>query len=190
MIDFSGTFWIILIVLALPCLLYVITLCSQKIVVSKVQSSPRDKVSMRAKDNSIYASFGRRLGSQITDSFLNMLIVPIIISMTLYYTQHRTLGDIVFWTRIYNDNKARPNPSWWQLTGRYLSKIITMFTFGIGILMILWTEKKQSLHDKIASTVVHKEGKINWLVFSIVFFVGLIVLLARIWMEMNYSRGF
>ncbi len=184
MIDFSGTFWIILIVIALPFLLYIITVCSQKDL--EAVNYVKNKNKKHIKDNSIYASFGRRLGSQITDSLLNILIVPVIISMTLYYTQHRTLWDIVFWTKIYSDDSVNPNPSWWQLTGRYLSKFVTMFTFGIGVLMILWTEKKQALHDKMASTVVHSEGKINWWAFVIIIFIGLIVILGKIWMEMRY----
>ncbi len=37
---------------------------------------------------------------------------------------------------------------------RFLAKILSMITLGIGFLMIGWTKKKQALHDKIAGTLV------------------------------------
>lgn len=37
---------------------------------------------------------------------------------------------------------------------RCIGKILSVLTLGIGFLMIIWTEKKQGLHDKIAGTYV------------------------------------
>lgn len=43
-------------------------------------------------------------------------------------------------------------------TGRYFAEsIITSLTFGIGYLMIVFTRKKQALHDMIAETYVIRE---------------------------------
>lgn len=36
---------------------------------------------------------------------------------------------------------------------RGIGKIVDTLTYGIGFVMILWTKKRQGLHDKIASTV-------------------------------------
>ena len=44
--------------------------------------------------------------------------------------------------------------SFGRASGRHFAKYITGFTLGIGYLMILWTERKQALHDKIAGTLV------------------------------------
>jgi uncharacterized RDD family membrane protein YckC len=41
-------------------------------------------------------------------------------------------------------------------TGRYFSTLITNMTMGIGYLMVAFTERKQTLHDMIASTLVVK----------------------------------
>jgi uncharacterized RDD family membrane protein YckC len=39
---------------------------------------------------------------------------------------------------------------------RYIGYIPSFMLFGIGILMILFTKKKQGLHDKLANTIVIK----------------------------------
>jgi uncharacterized RDD family membrane protein YckC len=45
---------------------------------------------------------------------------------------------------------------------RAVGKIISSLIFGIGFLMALFTNNKQSLHDKIASTfVVNSSEKAN-----------------------------
>jgi uncharacterized RDD family membrane protein YckC len=44
--------------------------------------------------------------------------------------------------------------SFWRATGRYFSKILSAMIFLIGYLMILFTQKKQGLHDIIAGTLI------------------------------------
>lgn len=41
-----------------------------------------------------------------------------------------------------------------RATGRYFGKCISSLILGIGYLMIIWTEKKQGLHDIMAKTLV------------------------------------
>lgn len=41
-----------------------------------------------------------------------------------------------------------------QATGRYFSKILSGLILDIGYIMVAFTEKKQGLHDMIASTLV------------------------------------
>lgn len=47
--------------------------------------------------------------------------------------------------------------SFGHATGRYFSTLITNLTMGIGYLMVAFTDRKQSLHDMIASTLVIKQ---------------------------------
>lgn len=47
--------------------------------------------------------------------------------------------------------------SFGRATGRYFAKWITGCTCGIGLLMPLWTEKKQTLHDMIAGCLALKK---------------------------------
>ena len=41
-----------------------------------------------------------------------------------------------------------------RATGRYLALVLTFLTFGIGYVMQVFTRRRQTLHDKIARTVV------------------------------------
>jgi uncharacterized RDD family membrane protein YckC len=44
--------------------------------------------------------------------------------------------------------------SFGRATGRFFGKIVSSLTLGIGYLMVFWTQKKQALHDQMASTLV------------------------------------
>ncbi len=48
--------------------------------------------------------------------------------------------------------------SFGRATGRFFAKIISGLIIGIGYLMVIWTEKKQGLHDMMASTLVIKKA--------------------------------
>ncbi len=47
-----------------------------------------------------------------------------------------------------------------RATGRYLSTWIVALTIGIGYLMVIWTRRKQGLHDKIAGTLVVRKSAV------------------------------
>ena len=47
--------------------------------------------------------------------------------------------------------------TFWQATGRYFGKYISTITLFIGYFLMLWSEKRQTLHDMIAGTVVVHE---------------------------------
>lgn len=51
--------------------------------------------------------------------------------------------------------------SFGQATGRYFGKIISAFILLIGYLMMIWDSKKQTLHDKMANTLVIKVNGSN-----------------------------
>lgn len=51
------------------------------------------------------------------------------------------------------DLKGRPI-SFWRATGRYFTKLFLRPIFMIGLSMIVFTKKKQALHDKMAGTLV------------------------------------
>lgn len=44
--------------------------------------------------------------------------------------------------------------TFWNATGRYYGKILSVITLFIGYFMVIWTDKKQALHDKVARTLV------------------------------------
>ena len=45
-----------------------------------------------------------------------------------------------------------------RATGRYFAKILSALILGIGFIMVAFTQRKQGLHDLIASTLVYKAG--------------------------------
>jgi uncharacterized RDD family membrane protein YckC len=47
--------------------------------------------------------------------------------------------------------------SFGHASGRYFSTLITNMTMGIGYLMVVFTDRKQALHDMIAGTLVVKQ---------------------------------
>ena len=46
-----------------------------------------------------------------------------------------------------------------RATGRHFAGILNVLTLGIGYLMVIWTPRKQALHDRIAGTVVVPKPK-------------------------------
>jgi len=63
-----------------------------------------------------------------------------------------TLGKMVVGVAVSDQDGNQI--SFGRATGRYFAKIISAITFGIGFLMIGWTDRKRGLHDMIAGTVV------------------------------------
>ncbi len=96
-----------------------------------------------------------------------------------------TIGKKIFGLRVVNLDGERI--SFWRSLGRNLGMIISSMILGIGYLMCLWTEKKQCLHDNLASCLVvdtkpnEKQGCAIWAIVGffallVVIFVGGILL--------------
>lgn len=65
-----------------------------------------------------------------------------------------TLGKKALGLKVVNSEGQRI--SFGQATGRHFGKIISAIILFIGYLMMLWDDKKQTLHDKMAVTYVAK----------------------------------
>jgi len=63
-----------------------------------------------------------------------------------------TLGKKILGLKVTDEFGQRM--SFGRATGRYFSKFISSLILGIGYLMAAFTDRKQALHDKIASTLV------------------------------------
>jgi len=72
-------------------------------------------------------------------------------------SQQATLGKIVLGIIVTNGEQQRI--SFGKASKRYIGKIISIVTLGVGFIMIARTEKKQGLHDKIAGSFVLKKGQ-------------------------------
>ena len=65
-----------------------------------------------------------------------------------------TVGKMAVGLRVVTDQGQRL--SFLHATGRYFAKFISAIIFGIGFLMVGWTDRKRGLHDMIAGTLVVK----------------------------------
>ena len=127
-----------------------------------------------------YAGFGDRLVAVIIDSILLWVVNAIITdissgnigSITLMYivivginygyfagmessARMSTIGKGAMGLKVCDMNGERI--SFGRATGRYFSKIISGMILLIGYLMVIWSDKKQALHDQIAGTLVIKK---------------------------------
>jgi uncharacterized RDD family membrane protein YckC len=65
-----------------------------------------------------------------------------------------TLGKLAIGVRVTDLEGQRIG--FGRATGRYFSKILSALILCVGFMMVGWTERKQGLHDQIASTLVLK----------------------------------
>ena len=63
-----------------------------------------------------------------------------------------TIGKLALGIRVTDMQGARI--SFPRALGRYPAKYLSSFIFCIGFLMVAWTQRRQGLHDLIASTLV------------------------------------
>lgn len=119
-----------------------------------------------------YAGFWMRVGAYLLD--LLILIIPLgilsllpilgivinIVGIWLYFAlqesseRQATIGKRAL--NIYVTDLQGRRISFGQATGRHFGKIISGFILGIGYMMAGFTEKKQGLHDIMASTLVKR----------------------------------
>jgi len=90
--------------------------------------------------------------------FIFLLYPLIIVGQWLYYalmessSRQGTLGKMAL--RIIVTDLDGKRISFGKASGRYFGKIISGIILYIGFIMIAFTEKKQGLHDMLASTLV------------------------------------
>ncbi|HOZ84040.1 MAG TPA: RDD family protein [Niabella sp.] len=99
-------------------------------------------------------------GATMTASYLSASSIATLVINWLYYSYmesgpwQATLGKRALGLKVTGMNGERI--SFLNATGRYFAKIISAIILLIGYLMMLWDDKKQCLHDKMAGTLVVK----------------------------------
>ncbi|MFL5773105.1 MAG: RDD family protein [Flavisolibacter sp.] len=121
-----------------------------------------------------YGTFWERLGAYIIDVII--LIIPTLILQYmindvgstlisiaidwLYFAlqesghNQATIGKKALGLKVTSMDGQRI--TFGQASGRYFGKIISGLILCIGYLMILWDDRRQGLHDKMAGTLVIK----------------------------------
>jgi uncharacterized RDD family membrane protein YckC len=137
-------------------------------------SSPPPSSDLFPQQIIVYGSFLERFAAALLDGFI--LIIP---SYVLQYMMgempgflvstlvnwlysaylessenQATLGKRALGLKVTNMNGQRI--SFANASGRFFGKYVSAFILGIGYFMMLWDDKKQTLHDKMAGTLVVK----------------------------------
>lgn len=124
----------------------------------------------------IYAGFWERFGAAFIDGII-LTVINVFIQLLVREAASTVLSLIIGW--LYSAlqesgasqatigkkalglkvvNMEGERISFAQATGRHFGKIISAVIIFIGYLMMIWDEKKQTLHDKMANTLVVKQG--------------------------------
>ncbi|MEW4447461.1 RDD family protein [Qipengyuania sp. JC766] len=112
----------------------------------------------------IMVPFGVGLGATGSDTAAGagvlLMYLIIFVGQWLYFAlmessaKQGTLGKMALGLVVTDDNGQRI--SFMRATGRYFGKILSSIILLIGYIMAAFTEKKQALHDMLASTLVWK----------------------------------
>lgn len=87
-------------------------------------------------------------------NFLNLIIGWLYFALQESSVQQATIGKKALGLKVTSVNGERI--SFGQATGRHFGKWVSTVIIFIGYFMMLWDTKKQTLHDKMANTLVVK----------------------------------
>lgn len=88
-----------------------------------------------------------------SSDFIISYILPVLVVILFWIYKSATPGKMLVSAKIV-DAKTGNQPTPLQCITRYLGYYVSMFALGLGFLWILWDDKKQGWHDKMAGTVV------------------------------------
>ena len=92
------------------------------------------------------------LGAIVTVVFLALLGSWFYYALLQSSSRQATLGQLALGLRV-TDLEGR-RISFARASGRHFATVLTGLTFGIGYVMVLFTTRKQTLHDLVAGTLV------------------------------------
>lgn len=90
------------------------------------------------------------------DIFISF-ILPFILTMAFWLYKSATPGKILL-GMIIVDADTLQAPSKRQLTIRYFSYYLSMLPLFLGFFWVIWDDRKQGWHDKLAGTLVIKKS--------------------------------
>jgi uncharacterized RDD family membrane protein YckC len=128
-----------------------------------------------------YAGFWRRVAAYILDGIIiSIVLVPLSLVLrdpeqqaTVYYPVSTAVSWLYFALMESSARQATVGKmalgmvvtdldgnkiGFGRATGRYFAKILSALILAIGFIMVAFTQKKQGLHDMIASTLVVKRA--------------------------------
>ncbi|HEV7332918.1 MAG TPA: RDD family protein [Flavisolibacter sp.] len=122
----------------------------------------------------VYAGFWERVGAVLIDAII-LMVPQFIITYFLPYGLSNVISLLITWlySALMESGEGQATIgkralglkvttasgeriSFGQATGRHFGKIVSTIILFIGYLMMLWDDRKQTLHDKMADTLVVK----------------------------------
>ncbi|MGN6400772.1 MAG: RDD family protein [Flavisolibacter sp.] len=142
-------------------------------------SSPTEPTDLFQQEIFVYGNFWERFLASLIDGVI--LIIPNILLEVIVDGVESTLISIAIgWIYCASMESGRSqatfgkramglkvtdlnaNPiSFGQATARHFGKYLSMLILCIGYLMMLWDDKNQTLHDKMANTLIIK-NRTSW----------------------------
>lgn len=74
------------------------------------------------------------------------------VALLLSSPRQGTVGKMALGLIVTDEHGERL--SFGRASGRHFANLLNSLTLGIGYLMVIWTSRKQALHDKVAGTLV------------------------------------
>jgi len=104
-------------------------------------------------------------------------IIPMIITVLIWIKYSSDPGKMLYKAKIV-DATTFEKPTIKQFIIRYIGYYISLLPLGLGYFWVIWDDKKQAWHDKLAHTVVIKpkevEEKVKWYVTIYRVFVSIL----------------
>jgi uncharacterized RDD family membrane protein YckC len=132
---------------------------------------PSEETVLFPEEPVVYGSFWARLAASLLDAII--LFFPNVILNLIFPVGGLLLGIILGWlySALQESGPSRATlgkkalglkvctvegggPSFGQATGRHFGKYLSSLILGIGYLMMLWDDNRQTLHDKMAGTLI------------------------------------
>jgi uncharacterized RDD family membrane protein YckC len=104
----------------------------------------------------LFEEMSKESPSMIYDSIATHLL-PAIVTLWCWVRFMGTPGKLLTSCNVVDAKTGKP-VTILQAVLRYFGYFISLFTFGLGYLWIIWDKRKQGFHDKIAGTVVVVDG--------------------------------
>ncbi len=111
----------------------------------------------------IFGALFARMAYTNPDLLIGLIYLFNIIIVSLYYAlfesseYQATPGKMLLKIKVVDINHERIDVP--KAFGRFFGKILSGIILFIGFLMVLWTDKRQALHDQLANTLVIKADK-------------------------------
>ena len=91
-------------------------------------------------------------------NFVVSIVLPTTAVILFWKYRQATPGKMAISARVV-DVRTGESPSTAQCIGRFFAYIPSLLVLGIGILWVAFDNRKQGWHDKLAGTVVIRQGR-------------------------------